>query len=141
MSPIARGGSPVATPLGAPTSCITRGRASSPAVYVDRVTGTSFDNPFDLVNTYLMRYGERVDVPCVRLDGTGYAQVMALPTLLMCGLILLLNQLLLKPEAPLRASTDFARTKLAAMGSVNQIFFHPLRRSAHRIRRLDRSFP
>src|SRR4029077_19196649 len=51
---------------------------------------------------------------------TGYAQVMALPTLLFCGVILLLNQLLLKPEAPLRASTDFARTKLAAMGSVKR---------------------
>jgi solute carrier family 13 (sodium-dependent dicarboxylate transporter), member 2/3/5 len=51
---------------------------------------------------------------------TGYAQVMTVPTLIFCGLILLLNQLLLKPEAPLRASTDFARTKLAALGSVKR---------------------
>jgi di/tricarboxylate transporter len=51
---------------------------------------------------------------------TGYAQVMTLPTLIFCGLILVLNQLLLKPEAPLRASTDFARTKLAALGSIKR---------------------
>ena len=51
---------------------------------------------------------------------TGYAQVMTVPTLIMCGLILVLNQLLLKPEAPLRASTDFARSRLAAMGSVKR---------------------
>jgi len=50
----------------------------------------------------------------------GYAQVMALPTLIFCGLILGLNMLLLKPETPLRASTDFARTKLAALGSVKR---------------------
>jgi anion transporter len=51
---------------------------------------------------------------------TGYAQVMTVPTLIMCGLILLLNQLLLRPEAPLRASSDFARTKLAALGSIKR---------------------
>jgi sodium-dependent dicarboxylate transporter 2/3/5 len=51
---------------------------------------------------------------------TGYAQVMALPTLIFCGLILVLNQLVLKPEAPLRASGDFARTKLAALGSIKR---------------------
>jgi di/tricarboxylate transporter len=51
---------------------------------------------------------------------TGYAQVMTVPTLIMCGLILGLNMLLLRPEAPLRASTDFARTKLAALGSIKR---------------------
>jgi len=50
----------------------------------------------------------------------GYAQVMALPTLIFCGLILGLNMLLLRPETPLRASTDFARTKLAALGSIKR---------------------
>ena len=54
------------------------------------------------------------------LSWTGYAQVMALPTLILCGLILVLNQLVLRPEAPLRASGDFARTKLAALGSVKR---------------------
>jgi anion transporter len=51
---------------------------------------------------------------------TGYAEVMAVPTLILCGLILLLNPLILRPEAPLRASGDFARTKLAALGSVKR---------------------
>lgn len=46
-----------------------------------------------------------------------YAKVMTLPTLVLCGLILLLNQLLLKPEQPLHASREFARTRLAALGS------------------------
>jgi anion transporter len=54
------------------------------------------------------------------LSWTGYAQVMALPTLIFCGLILALNQLVLRPEAPLRASGDFARTKLAALGSIKR---------------------
>jgi len=56
----------------------------------------------------------------VPITWTGYAEVMAVPTLIFCGLILLLNQLLLKPETPLRASTDFARTKLAALGSIKR---------------------
>jgi len=51
---------------------------------------------------------------------TGYAQVMTVPTLIMCGLILGLNYLFLKPEAPLRASSDFSRSKLAAMGPVQR---------------------
>jgi anion transporter len=56
----------------------------------------------------------------VPITWTGYAEVMAVPTLIFCGLILLLNQLLLKPETPLRASTDFARTKMAALGSIKR---------------------
>lgn len=51
---------------------------------------------------------------------TGYAEVMAVPTLIFCGLILVLNQLVLRPEVPLRASTEFARTKLAALGSIKR---------------------
>jgi anion transporter len=49
-----------------------------------------------------------------------YFQVMALPTLIMCALILFLNQLLLKPEAPLKASREFARGKLAALGRLKR---------------------
>ena len=49
-----------------------------------------------------------------------YFQVMALPTLLMCGLILVVNQLVLKPEAPLQASKEFARGKLAALGRLKR---------------------
>ena len=54
------------------------------------------------------------------LSWTSYAEVMALPTLIFCGLILVLNQLVLRPEAPLRASGDFARTRLAALGSIKR---------------------
>jgi anion transporter len=50
----------------------------------------------------------------------GYFQVMALPTLVLCGLILVLNQLVLKPEAPLKASREFARGKLAALGQLKR---------------------
>src|SRR5581483_6575468 len=56
----------------------------------------------------------------IPLSWGGYAQVMTLPTLLFCALILGLNQLFLKPEVPLQASTEFARTKLAALGSVKR---------------------
>lgn len=50
------------------------------------------------------------------LSQGAYAKVMTVPTLILCGLILLLNQLLLKPEEPLRASREFARKGLAALG-------------------------
>lgn len=53
----------------------------------------------------------------VPLTQASYAEVMTLPTLILCGLILVLNQLLLKPEEPLKASREFARTRLAALGS------------------------
>jgi di/tricarboxylate transporter len=49
-----------------------------------------------------------------------YFQVMALPTLVLCGLILIVNQLVLKPEAPLKASKEFARGKLAALGRLKR---------------------
>ena len=45
-----------------------------------------------------------------------YMEVMLLPTLIMCGLILVLNQLLLKPEEPIRVSKDFAKGRLRALG-------------------------
>jgi anion transporter len=52
----------------------------------------------------------------VPISQGSYAQVMTLPTLIMCALILVLNQLVLKPEHPLNASREFARTRLAALG-------------------------
>jgi anion transporter len=52
----------------------------------------------------------------IPITWTGYAQVMTVPTLIFCGLILVFNQVFLKPEAPLGGSSDFARTKLAALG-------------------------
>ncbi len=53
----------------------------------------------------------------VPLTQGSYFVVMALPTLILCGLILLFNQWLLKPETKLSASRDFVRGKLAALGS------------------------
>jgi sodium-dependent dicarboxylate transporter 2/3/5 len=50
-----------------------------------------------------------------------YAQVMTVPTLVLCGMILLLNPLLLKPEQPLKASREFARTRLAALGGFKRL--------------------
>jgi DASS family divalent anion:Na+ symporter len=52
----------------------------------------------------------------VPLSQGSYAQVMTVPTLVLCGLILFLNQLVLKPKEPLRASRDFVHTRLAALG-------------------------
>ena len=49
-----------------------------------------------------------------------YARIMTVPTLIMCGLILLLNQVLFKPENPVRASREFALGKLRALGSIKR---------------------
>ena len=46
-----------------------------------------------------------------------YAQVLTLPTLLLCGLILWANQIFLRPEAPLTQSGNFAKEHLKALGS------------------------
>lgn len=54
------------------------------------------------------------------LTQASYAEVMTLPTLILCGLILIFNPMLLKPEAPLSASREFARGKLASLGSVKR---------------------
>ena len=51
------------------------------------------------------------------LTWLGYAQVITFPTLLLCVLILAGNQFILRPEAPLNASPDFARERLRALGS------------------------
>ena len=50
----------------------------------------------------------------------GYFSVMALPTLILCGLILFLNQLVLKPEERLKTSREFVKGKLAALGSLKR---------------------
>jgi len=46
----------------------------------------------------------------------GYAQVLTFPTLLLCVLILIGNQIILRPEEPLRASPTFAKDRLRALG-------------------------
>jgi len=50
----------------------------------------------------------------------GYAAVMALPTLLICVLIIIANQIMLKPDAPLNVSSGFAAKELQALGSMKQ---------------------
>jgi anion transporter len=54
------------------------------------------------------------------LSYSGYAEVMAVPTLIICVLVIIANQLMLKPEAPLNVSSGFARKELQAMGSMKQ---------------------
>jgi anion transporter len=51
------------------------------------------------------------------LTWLGYAQVIAFPTLLLCVLILIGNQWVLRPEFPLDRSPSFARERLSALGS------------------------
>ena len=51
------------------------------------------------------------------LSWTGYARIMAVPNLIQCALILLINPLVLRPEKPLNASPEFARGKLRALGA------------------------
>jgi len=54
------------------------------------------------------------------LTWAGYAQVLTFPTLLLCVLILVGNQLVLRPEAPLKTSGEFARERLKALGAFKQ---------------------
>ena len=49
-----------------------------------------------------------------------YATVMALPTLVICVLIIIANQIVLKPESPLSVSSGFAKKELEALGSMKQ---------------------
>ncbi len=50
------------------------------------------------------------------LTWLGYAQVLTFPTLLLCVLIIIFNQIVLRPEAPLNAEPTFARDRLRALG-------------------------
>jgi anion transporter len=56
----------------------------------------------------------------IALTWGGYAQVMMVPTLIMCALILVLNLMLFKAEAPIRVSRDFALGKLKALGAIKR---------------------
>jgi di/tricarboxylate transporter len=49
-----------------------------------------------------------------------YALVMALPTVIMCVLLIIANQIVLKPDAPLNVSSGFATKELHALGSMKQ---------------------
>jgi len=50
----------------------------------------------------------------------GYATVMAIPTLIICTLIIIANQIVLKPESALDVSGGFAKKELQALGSMKQ---------------------
>jgi di/tricarboxylate transporter len=49
-----------------------------------------------------------------------YAAVMALPTLVICVLIIIANQLALKPDEPLSVSSGFAKKELQNLGTMKQ---------------------
>jgi anion transporter len=50
----------------------------------------------------------------------GYATIMAIPTLIICVLLIIANQIVLKPESPLNVSGGFAKKELQALGSMKQ---------------------
>jgi anion transporter len=54
------------------------------------------------------------------LSWGGYAQVMALPTILLCTLLLFANRFVLKPGAALSVPPAFAADRLKALGSIKR---------------------
>jgi anion transporter len=50
------------------------------------------------------------------LTWLGYARVLTFPTLLLCVMILIANQFVLRPEEPLRTHSAFAKDRLKALG-------------------------
>jgi di/tricarboxylate transporter len=56
----------------------------------------------------------------IPLSYAGYAEVMAVPTLIICVLLIIANQFVLKPEAPLKVSSGFAKRELQALGTMKQ---------------------
>jgi di/tricarboxylate transporter len=54
----------------------------------------------------------------IPLDSASYAKVMAIPTLIFCGLVLVANQMVFRPDSPLDIPRDFARNGLRAVGNV-----------------------
>jgi anion transporter len=56
----------------------------------------------------------------IALTWGGYAQIMMVPTLVMCASILVLNLMLFKAEAPIKVSRDFALGKLRSMGAIKR---------------------
>jgi DASS family divalent anion:Na+ symporter len=49
-----------------------------------------------------------------------FSQVMAVPTLILCGLLLLLNPLFMKPEEKLNATSSFVKDKLRELGGIKR---------------------
>jgi len=54
------------------------------------------------------------------LSWLAYAQVLEAPTLLLCALLVFVNQKVLRPETRLDASPEFVREKLRALGPLSQ---------------------
>ena len=54
------------------------------------------------------------------LSWLGYAKVMTVPTLILCGLVLAVNPLVMRPERRLKASPSFAKEKLRALGAIQR---------------------
>jgi anion transporter len=54
------------------------------------------------------------------LDWLSYAKVMAVPTLILCALLIATNQLALRPECRLKSSPDFVRERLKALGAMKR---------------------
>lgn len=54
------------------------------------------------------------------LSWLGYAKVMAVPTMILCGLVLVANPLVMKPEKPLKSPPTFAKAKLKALGPIKR---------------------
>ncbi|MCL2689597.1 MAG: anion permease [Chitinispirillia bacterium] len=54
------------------------------------------------------------------LSWFGYFKVMAVPVLILCGLILLLNPLFMKPEEKLRVASSFVKDKLRELGKIKR---------------------
>jgi anion transporter len=56
----------------------------------------------------------------IPLTWLGYAQVMAIPTLIFCALLIIANQFVMPPESPLKISSGFAKKELKGLGSLKQ---------------------
>jgi DASS family divalent anion:Na+ symporter len=54
------------------------------------------------------------------LSWLGYAKVMTIPTLILCGLVLAINPLVMRPEKRLKSSPTYAKEKLKALGSIKR---------------------
>ncbi|HKF58219.1 MAG TPA: SLC13 family permease [Blastocatellia bacterium] len=54
------------------------------------------------------------------LSWMAYAKVMTVPTLVLCGLLIAVNQIVLKPESTLNSSPRFAREGLKGLGPIKR---------------------
>jgi anion transporter len=57
----------------------------------------------------------------IPLSWLGYAKVMSLPTILLCLLLIAVNQLVLRPESRLQLSSDFAKRELRSLGRFKSV--------------------